>query len=92
MGIAKRMLEEKQDQEVWALGVLERFKAISTCENHEDTYFDNMDEEAMVEAAEWARSHPPAGLTPEAAAALVRDGVHQVGDECPTCAKNFGAD
>ena len=40
MGMAKRLLEEQEDQEAWAVRFLCEAGVLKECENHDGTYFD----------------------------------------------------
>jgi hypothetical protein len=46
---------------------------------------DRTDPHTRAEALRIAQEEPPAGLSPEAAAAVIRETLASVGDTCPEC-------
>jgi hypothetical protein len=68
----------------WAISVLQEAHAIRECEYH-GWARDRADPHARDHAVDIARQHPPAGLSPDAAAAEVRDVLDSIGDTCPEC-------
>jgi hypothetical protein len=65
--------------------VLQEAGAIQECEDH-GWAKDRADPHARANAVDIARSAPPHGLSPDAAAAEVRDVLDSIGDTCPECA------
>ncbi|WFU26802.1 hypothetical protein QA649_11520 [Bradyrhizobium sp. CB1717] len=84
------MLMTKQRQLVirtlrgWAIHVLQEAGAIRECEEH-GWMQDRADPHARERALDIARGAPPAGVSPDAAAAEVRDVLNSIGDTCPEC-------
>jgi len=68
----------------WAISVLHEAGAIRECEEH-GWMRDRMDPHARERAVEIARQDPPPGLSPDAAAAEVREVLDSIGDTCPEC-------
>jgi hypothetical protein len=68
----------------WAIDVLQNAGAIRECEEH-GWMQDRADPHAWERAIDIAREDPPAGVSPEAAAAEVRDVLNSIGDTCPEC-------
>jgi hypothetical protein len=68
----------------WATNVLNEAGAIRECEEH-GWMQDRADAHARDRAFDIARRDPPAGLTPDAALAEVRDVLNSIGDTCPEC-------
>ena len=67
----------------WAISVLQEAHAIHECEYH-GWARDRADPHAREHAVETARQHPPAGLSPDAAVAEVREVLDSIGDTCPS--------
>ena len=68
----------------WAISVLQDAGAIRECEYH-GWMRDRADPHARDHALDIARQHPPAGLSPDAAVAEVREVLDSIGDTCPEC-------
>jgi hypothetical protein len=68
----------------WAIDVLHEAGAIHECEEH-GWMQDRADPHARERAFDIARGDPPAGVSPDAAAAEVRDVLNSIGDTCPEC-------
>jgi hypothetical protein len=68
----------------WAISVLQEAHAIHECEYH-GWARDRADPHARDHAVDIARQHPPAGLSPDAAVAEVREVLDSIGDTCPEC-------
>jgi hypothetical protein len=68
----------------WAIDVLQEAGAIRECEEH-GWMQDRADPHAWERAIDIAREDPPAGVSPDAAAAEVRDVLNSIGDTCPEC-------
>jgi hypothetical protein len=68
----------------WAIHVLQEVGAIHDCEEH-GWAKDRADPHARERAFEIARRDPPAGISPEAAAAEIVDVLDSIGDACPEC-------
>ena len=68
----------------WAIDVLQNAGAIRECEEH-GWMQDRADPHAWERAIDIAREDPPAGVSPDAAAAEVRDVLNSIGDTCPEC-------
>jgi hypothetical protein len=68
----------------WAISVLDEAGAIHECEYH-GWARDRADPHARDHAIDIARHHPPAGLSPDAAVAEVREVLDSIGDTCPEC-------
>jgi hypothetical protein len=68
----------------WAIGLLHESGAIHECDQH-GWAKDRADPHAREEALRIAREEPLTGLSPEEAAAAVRDVLDAVGDTCPEC-------
>jgi hypothetical protein len=68
----------------WAISVLQEAGAISECEEH-GWMRDRADPHALERAFDIARGDPPAGVSPDGAAAEVRDVLNSIGDTCPEC-------
>ena len=68
----------------WAIDVLQNAGAIRECEEH-GWMQDRADPHARERAIEIAREDPPAGVSPDAAAAAVRDVLNSIGDTCLEC-------
>jgi acetyl-CoA acetyltransferase len=67
-----------------AIDVLQEAGAIRECEEH-GWMQDRADPHARERAFDIARVDPPAGVSPDAAAAEVRDVLNSIGDNCPEC-------
>jgi hypothetical protein len=68
----------------WAISVLQEAGAIRECEEH-GWMRDRTDPHAREYAIDVARTEPPPGLSPEAAASEVREVLDSIGDTCPEC-------
>jgi hypothetical protein len=68
----------------WAISVLNETGAIHECEEHGWAQ-DRADPHARERAFQIARLDPPAGSSPEEAAAEIRDVLTSIGDTCPEC-------
>ena len=68
----------------WAIAVLDEAYAIRECEVH-GWMRDRADPHARDRAVAVARKNPPPGLSPDAAAAEIRDVLDSIGDTCPEC-------
>ena len=68
----------------WAIDVLQEAGAIQECEAH-GWMQDRTDPHARERAVDVARSDPPPGLSPDAAAAEVSEVLDSIGDTCPEC-------
>ena len=68
----------------WAIDVLQNAGAIRECEEH-GWMQDRADPHARERAFDIARTDPPAGVSPDAAAVEVRDVLNSIGDTCPEC-------
>jgi acetyl-CoA acetyltransferase len=68
----------------WATQVLQESGAIQECEEH-GWAKDRADPHARERAFAVARQHPPQGVSPNAAAAEIRDVLGSIGDSCPEC-------
>ncbi|MBB4264187.1 hypothetical protein [Bradyrhizobium sp. CIR3A] len=68
----------------WAIHVLNEAGAIRECEEHAWMQ-DRADPHARERAFDIARRDPPAGVTPDAALAEVRDVLDSIGDTCSEC-------
>ena len=68
----------------WAIDVLQNAGAIRECEQH-GWMQDRADPHAWERAIDIARENPPAGVSPDAAAAEVRYVLNSIGDTCPEC-------
>ncbi|PJG50910.1 hypothetical protein CVM73_33595 [Bradyrhizobium forestalis] len=66
----------------WAVSMLQEAGAIHECEVH-GWAKDRADPHARERALDIARRHPPDGISPDEAAAEVRDVLDSVGDTCP---------
>jgi hypothetical protein len=64
--------------------VLQEAGAIYECEEH-GWAKDRADPHARERAFGIARRHPPPGVSPDDAAAEVRDVLDSIGDTCPEC-------
>jgi hypothetical protein len=64
----------------WAIDVLQN----AECEEH-GWMQDLADPHAWERAIDIAREDPPEGVSPDAAAAEVRDVLNSIGDTCPEC-------
>lgn len=73
----------------WAISVLHEAGAIRECEEH-GWMQDRADPHARDKALEIARVDPPAGLSPDQAAAEIRDVLESIGDTCPDCPPKAG--
>jgi hypothetical protein len=73
----------------WAIDVLQNAGAIRECEEH-GWMQDRADPHAWERAIDIAREDPPAGVSPDAAAAEVRDVLNSIGDTCPECPPDSG--
>ena len=68
----------------WAISVLREAGAIRECEDH-GWMKERADPHARDYAFDIARQDPPPGLSPDAAAAEVREVLDSIGDTCPEC-------
>ncbi|WFU54859.1 hypothetical protein QA639_35715 [Bradyrhizobium pachyrhizi] len=68
----------------WAIQVLHEAGAIRECEEH-GWMQDRADPHARERAFEIAHGEPPAGVSPDAAAAEMLDVLNSIGDHCPEC-------
>jgi hypothetical protein len=68
----------------WAISVLQETGAIRECEEH-GWIQDRADPHARERALDIACQEPPAGVSPELAAAEVRDVLDSIGTACPAC-------
>jgi hypothetical protein len=68
----------------WAISVLQEAGAIRECEEH-GWMQERADPYARERAFDIARRDPPAGVSPNEAAAGVRDVLESIGDTCPEC-------
>jgi hypothetical protein len=68
----------------WAISVLNEAGAIRECEEHGWAQ-DRAGPHARERAMDIARHDPPPGLSPDAAAAEVREVLDSIGDTCPEC-------
>jgi hypothetical protein len=68
----------------WAIDVLQEAGAIHECEEH-GWMQDRADPHARERAFEIARQDQPPGVSPDEAAAEVRDLLDSIGDTCPEC-------
>jgi hypothetical protein len=68
----------------WAISVLQEAGAIRECEEH-GWMQERADPHARERAFDMARRDPPAGVSPDEAAAEVRDVLESIGDTCPEC-------
>jgi hypothetical protein len=84
MPISGERQRSQRTIEDWAQGVLLEAGAIRTCEEH-GWMKDRADPHARERAFDIAREHPPSGMSPEAAAAEVRDVLNGIDDTCPEC-------
>ena len=66
----------------WAISVLQEAGAIRECEEH-GWMKDRADPHARDRAFVIARRDPPAGTSPEAAAAAIAEMLDSIGDTCP---------
>jgi len=67
-----------------AIQVLQEAGAVRECEEH-GWMQDRADPHARERAIDIARGDPPAGVSPDAAAAEVLDVLNSIGDTCPEC-------
>lgn len=70
--------------EGWARNVLLEASAIRECEEH-GWMRDRADPHARERALLMARQDPPAGVSPDEAAAAVAKMLSSIGDTCPEC-------
>lgn len=68
----------------WAIWILQEADAIRECEEH-GWMQDRADPRARERASHIARLNPPEGISPDEAAAEVRDVLVSIGDTCPEC-------
>ncbi|MEY9707647.1 hypothetical protein ABIF50_010125 [Bradyrhizobium diazoefficiens] len=68
----------------WAISVLQEAGAIRECEEH-GWMRDRADPPTRERAFDIARQHLPAGVSPNEAAAEIRDVLNSIGDTCPEC-------
>jgi hypothetical protein len=71
----------------WAISVLLDAHAIRECGDH-GWMQDRTDPHAREHALDIARSDPPPGATPKAAAVAVSEVLDSIGDACPECPPN----
>jgi hypothetical protein len=71
----------------WATSVLQEVGAIRECQEH-GWMRDRADPHARKHALEIARSDPPPGVSPQAAAVAVVEVLDSIGDTCPECPPN----
>ena len=70
----------------WAIHVLLEAGAVRECEEHGYGWMqDRADPHARERAFDIARRDPPAGVSPDEAAAEIRDVLNSIGDTCPEC-------
>ena len=69
----------------WAISVLKEAGAIRECEEH-GWMQDRADPHARERALDIARQEPPVGVSAQAAAAAITEGLDSIGDTCPECA------
>jgi hypothetical protein len=84
MLMTKERRPDFQTHRAWAISVLQEAHAIHECEYH-GWARDRADPHARDIAVDIARHHPPAGLSPDAAVAEVREVLDSIGDTCPEC-------
>jgi hypothetical protein len=80
----KKRPKPTQTLRSWAFSVLQEAHAIHECEYH-GWAKDRADPHARDHAVDIARRDPPPGLSPDAAAAEVRELLDSIGDTCPEC-------
>jgi hypothetical protein len=68
----------------WAIYVLQEAGAVRECEEH-GWMQERADPHARERAFAIARRDPPAGVSPHAAVAEIRDVLDSIGDTCPEC-------
>ncbi|UQR65120.1 hypothetical protein LRP30_07690 [Bradyrhizobium sp. C-145] len=68
----------------WVISILQEASAIRECEAH-GWMQDRADPDAREHALVIARRDPPSGVSPDEAAAEVRDVMNSIGDTCPEC-------
>jgi hypothetical protein len=68
----------------WAISLLQEAGAVRECEEH-GWMQDRADPHARERAVEAARHDPPPGVSPDVAAAEVREVLDSIGDLCPEC-------
>lgn len=68
----------------WAISVLQEAGAITECDEH-GWMQERADPHAREHAIDVARSDPPPGLSPQAAAVAVSEVLDSIGDTCPEC-------
>jgi hypothetical protein len=68
----------------WAISVLNEAHAIRECADH-GWMQDRADPHARARAVDFARQDPPAGMSPDAAAAELQEVLDSIGDTCPEC-------
>jgi hypothetical protein len=87
-GISMLMMKERRPPfrtiDGWARCVLLEAGAIRECEEH-GWMRDRADPHARERALFVARRDPPPGVSPDEAAAAVRDVLDTIGDTCPEC-------
>lgn len=71
----------------WAISTLSEVGAIRECEEH-GWMWDRADPHARDRALEIACEAPPAGISPEAAAAAIVAVLDSIGDRCPECSED----
>jgi hypothetical protein len=74
----------------WAILILQEAGAIRECEEH-GWMQDRADPHARERALDMARQDPPPGLSPDAAAAEIREVLDSIGDTCPECTDTLNA-
>ena len=68
----------------WAISILQEAGAVRECEEH-GWMQDRADPHARARAFAIGRREPPPGVSPEAAAAAIAEGLELIGDTCPEC-------
>jgi hypothetical protein len=74
----------------WAILILQEAGAIRECEEH-GWMQDRADPHARERALDMAQQDPPPGLSPDAAAAEIREVLDSIGDTCPECTDTLNA-
>ncbi len=84
MLMTKERRPDFQTHRAWAISVLQEAHAVHECEYH-GWARDREDPHAREHAVDIARQHPPAGLSPDAAVAEIREVLDSIGDTFPEC-------